>query len=116
MFITMNLALLYFGGYRGGDTPTLNKTITIAENTPGISGERNPGFVDTEGNGYVEVLPLMYNVIPGARYKVKYFCGIDDNVRRVISIEYISPEPTPTPTKSPIPDSFKCRTVNGVCK
>lgn len=115
IFAIGSLALFYFEGY-DYSTPLLNKTVVIANYTEGIRLERNPGFVDTNGDGYLLMGLGMY-VYYGEKYKIKYFCGKNDNLRKVVYAEWIAPEPTLTLVPpEPTPDPFFCRNIGGVCE
>ena len=90
----------------------LTRTITVDQLVPGKALERNPGFIDDKGDGYIIIFGIG-DVQAGRTYKVYYFCGRDDGLRKVIRADLILPQ-QPAPIETP--DVFKCRTVNGACQ
>jgi len=117
MCIVFPAMYLYCGGC-SFDTKLISKHVVVSELTPGIPSERNPGFIDTEGNGYILLYGMLtvYEPVISGEYNIKYFCGSNDNLRKVIDMEFI---PTATITPEAIPeatrDLAKCKIVDGEC-
>lgn len=90
---------------------TFEKTIHIDKLVEGKQLERNPGFIDSDGVGYISLdMVTRYHI--GGEYNITYFCD-DNNLRKVVLIKEVS---TPPPTPIPTLDVFKCVNVSGVCR
>jgi hypothetical protein len=102
----------FYEGYNFSNTPMLTQTIIVSEVIRG-DDFTHAGLIATDGNGYILLFPGLSDIKPGHKYVVEYFCGSNDNVRKIVSVHEKLPESTSV--SNAIPDAFKCRTVNGVC-
>ncbi len=115
---------LYIEGFYGKQT--FEKTIHIDKLVDGKQLKSNPGFIDSDGVGYIDLTFNRYRIFLyrypfnpyhiGGEYNITYFCD-DNNLRKVVLIKEV-PTPIPTLTPTPIPtlDVFKCVNVSGTCK